>query len=148
MTTRTDRSQLSDVIRWALEVEDAPAMAAANWLARDINPDCPSAVALVTGASVPVQQLEQAKHVFKTMRMLGETKADRRLGGQLYLAAIAAALVHHGTRISRQSDRALQRALAKMVDDTTAPQELRTLASYALRWLGPPETNGRASTTH
>jgi hypothetical protein len=143
MTAKTDRSQLSDVIRWALEVEDEPAMAAANWLARDIDSNCRSAIDLLTLSTVPLDHLQQAKHVFKTMRMVGETKADRLLGGQLYLASIAAGLVHHGKRISRQSDRALRSALMRMVDDASVPNELRVLASNALRRLDMPGTNGQ-----
>lgn len=146
MNAKADRSQLSDVIRWALEVDGEPSTAAANWLARDIDSKCRSAIELVTLSSVPLEHLEQAKHVFKTMRMIGETKGDRRLGGQLYLAAIAAALVYHDQRISRQSDRALHRALTKMTVDTDVPNELRVLATNALRLLQPPDVNGEGQT--
>jgi hypothetical protein len=147
MNAKTDRSHLSDVIRWALEVEDEPATAAANWLARDIDATCRSAIDLVTLSGVPLEHLQQAKHVFKTMRMIGETKADRRLGGQLYLAAIASALAYHGRRISRQSDHTLHRALTQMADDSSAASELRVLARNALRKLKPPDANGQKQPT-
>lgn len=145
MTAHTDRSQLSDVIRWALEVEQEPATAAANWLARDIDPACRNAIELLTHSNVPLEHLRQAKHVFKTMRMIGETKADRRLGGQLYLAAIAAAIVYHDKRISRQSDRAMRRALTQMAEDKSVAPELQVLATNALHLLKAPDVNGETS---
>lgn len=141
----TDR-RLSDVVRWALEVQEQPATAAANWLARDIDPDCRSAIQLLTNSTIPLEHLRQAKHVFKTMRMVGETKADRRLGGQLYLAAIAAAIVYHDKRISRQSDRAVRRALVHMTEEKKIAPELQVLANNALRLMNAPEINGEVST--
>ncbi len=66
------------------------------------------------------------------MRIVGETVAARRLAARLYLAAIAAALVRHGERISGQSDAALQRALTSLLDDTEMPDPLRDLAGTAL----------------
>lgn len=148
MMTSKNLSHLGDAIRWALEIDDDPAAAAANWLARDIDPTCRSAIELVTFSSVPLEHLRQAKHAFKTMRMIGETKADRRLAGLLYIASIAAAIVYHDKRISRQSDRALLRALTKMAEDTSVANELRILATNALRLLPKPNqesTNGESS---
>lgn len=126
----------TDALRWALESEANPALAAADWLARDIDPMQESAIALLTQPNVPLAHLEQAKDVYKTMRILGETTADRRTGGRLYLAAIAAALSMHGARITRQSTRALQRALRTMLDDPESPEELKMLAGRALLVLG------------
>jgi hypothetical protein len=138
-TSGADRSHLSDVIRWALEVDDRPEVAAANWLARDIDPTCETAVELLTRSGVPLEHRKQAKQAFKTMRMIGETPADRRLGGQLYLAAIASALVHDGSSISRQSNAALVRALKRMIVDSSVKNDLRVLAKRALAVL---ERNG------
>ena len=126
------RKRLGDALRSAVESTVDPAMAAADWLARDIDPDQPSAVDLLTDSSASLETLRKAKDVYKTMRILGETPADRRLAARLYAASIGAALVVHGTRISRQSDSALKRGLLKLQDDAEAPDPLRKLAGTAL----------------
>lgn len=135
MTTPHDTHSANDMsraLRWALDAGGDSATAAADWLATDIDPNAPSAVALVTASDVAIDQLEAAKSAYKTMRVVGETAADRRMGGRLYLAAIAAALVHHERRISGQSDRALRNGLKAMVDDPEAAPALRELAARAL----------------
>ncbi|MHC4948705.1 MAG: hypothetical protein ACYTG1_10640 [Planctomycetota bacterium] len=119
-------------LRWALADSADPAMASADWLAHDVDPGYPGAVALLTDPHVSLRTLRRAKSAFKTMRIVGETARDRRLGARLYLASIAAALVHHGQRISRQSDAALTRALRSHVDDKRMPASLRHLAGTAL----------------
>jgi hypothetical protein len=119
-------------LRWALEASLDPAMATADWLAQDIDPRAAGAVALLTSQHTPLEHLRKAKSSFKTMRLVGETRADRRLGARLYLAAIAAARVHHGAAISRQSEKALARALESLLEDQHAPQPLRSLAGMAL----------------
>jgi hypothetical protein len=126
------RRQLSDALRSAVEAAVDPAMAAADWLARDIDPGRSSAVELLTDPDTPLETLRKAKDVYKTMRILGETAADRRLAARLYAASIGAALANHRTRISRQSDSALKRGLQSLQDDTEAPKPLRTLAGTAL----------------
>lgn len=125
-------ARLNHMLRWAQESSNNPAMAAADWLARDIDPNAPSAMTLLTRRDVSLDHLKQAKDVYKTMRLIGETAADRRLGGRLYLGAIAAAIVVHNTRISRQSTSALIRALMLMTTDPEAHRPLRQLAQEAL----------------
>ena len=127
-----NKTQLSDALRWALEAEADPAMASADWLAMDIDASQPSAVALLTDPSVSLSQLREAKAVYKTMRIVGETSADRRLGARLYAASIAAGLVRHGQRISRQSEAALQRAFRGLMNDEAMPATLRDIAGKAL----------------
>jgi hypothetical protein len=119
-------------MRWALDAEADPAMASADWLAMDIDATQPSAIALLTDPSVSLSQLRRAKSVYKTMRIVGETSADRRLGARLYAASIAAGLVRHGRRISRQSDAALQRAFKGLMDDESMPSALREIAGKAI----------------
>jgi hypothetical protein len=126
------RKRLSDALRSAVESTVDPAMAAADWLARDIEPDCASAVDLLSDTTVSLETLKKAKDVYKTMRILGETPADRRLAARLYAASIGAALVVHRTRISRQSDAALKRGLQSLQDDAEAPDSLRKVAGMAL----------------
>ncbi|MEE9129073.1 MAG: hypothetical protein V3T84_03575 [Phycisphaerales bacterium] len=130
--TTIPREQLSDVIRCALEASIDPAMAAADWLARDIDPNYSTAIGLITDRSVSLEHLQQAKSVFKTMRVLGELSADRRLAAKLYAATIAAGLVRFNCRISRQSDDALRRGLQTLLDDVMMPDRLRDLAGAAL----------------
>ena len=128
-------NEFSQAFEWALESERDPAIASADWLARDLDADCASAVALIVDAGTPLPVLIRAKHAFKTMRVVGETAADRRVGGRLYVAAIAAALVHHGRRISRQSDAALRRGFYSMREDAEVPPVLRDLGVAAVRAL-------------
>ncbi len=126
---------ISDALRSALEVAGDPAMAVADWLARDIDPNQPSAVALLTDPDVSLENLRKAKSVFKTMRILGETSADRRLAARLYVAAIAAALARYNQRVSRQSNEALLRGLCSLLEDAQMPDRLRKLAGSALSAL-------------
>ncbi len=133
------REQLSDVFRSAVEASADPAMASANWLARDIDPKYNTAAELLTDSTVSLETLRKAKDVYKTMRILGESSADRRIAARLYAASIGAALVHHGCRISRQSDSALQRGLQSLQTDMRMSQPLRRLAEAGLIMLaGPP----------
>lgn len=130
------RKNLSEAFRWAVEAAADPAIAAADWLARDIDPDRGSAIALLTDRLTPLDNIRRAKDAYKTMRLLGETPDDRRLAARLYAASIAAGLAHHGRRISRQSDSALRRGLHSLRDDVEVPEPLRRLASDALDFLG------------
>jgi hypothetical protein len=107
-------------------------MASADWLAADIDPTCTSAVSLLTAETVSLADLRKAKSAYKTMRVVGETAADRRMGARLYAACIAAALIRHGRRISRQSDAALHRAFSGLLDDASMPHPLRDIAGKAL----------------
>ncbi len=126
------RQQLSEVLRSAMEVSVNPAMAAADWLARDIDPQRSSAVALLTDPKVSIENLRKAKDVYKTMRILGESSTDRRVAARLYAATIGAGLIHHGKRISRQSDAALTRGLTSLQADMDMPEPLRRLAEAGL----------------
>ncbi len=130
------RERISDAFRSAIEASLDPAMAAANWLARDIDPSRTTVVELLVDPTVPIEQLRKAKDAFKTMRIVGETATDRHLAAQLYAAAIGAALVYHNRRISRQSTRALRRGLTWLQEDMEIPEPLRSLARSALSVLG------------
>lgn len=133
---RDRASQLGEALRWAIDSSMNPAMASADWLAMDINGSRESAVALLAESSVTVAQLHKAKNAYKTMRIVGETSSDRRLGARLYAAAIAAGLVWHGERISTQSDAAMRRAFQGLLDDKSMLPPLRDLAGQALSMLG------------
>jgi hypothetical protein len=127
-----DAGHMSDMLRWALDSMHEPALAAADWLARDIDPEQSTAAALLTNPQITLAQVKQAKSVFKTMRIVGEKSADRRVGARMYAGAIAAALVRHQQLITRQSDEALKRAFQSLLDDRKMPAPLRDLAGMAL----------------
>jgi hypothetical protein len=135
MNAPLNGSSIHEALRWALEENTDSSMASADWLVRDIDPDQPSAVALLSSADVSLKNLKLAKDAFKTMRIVGETAVDRSLASRLYLASIAAAMVRHGERISQQSDRALRRGLESMARDPHVARKLRELAEQAQLWL-------------
>jgi hypothetical protein len=136
-----EAGHMSDMLRWALDSIHEPALAAADWLARDIDPDQPTATALLSNPSITLEQVKQAKSVFKTMRIVGEKSADRRVGARMYAAAIAAALVRHNEFITSQSDDALRRAFQGLLDDKRMPAALRDLAGMALCALAEKAKN-------
>lgn len=119
-------------LRWVLDSLHQPAMAAADWLARDIDSTQSTAAALLANPSITLAQVRQAKTVYKTMRIVGEKSADRRVGARMYAAAIAAGLVRHGKKISTQSNAALKRGFQALLDDHKMPTALRDLAGMAL----------------
>jgi hypothetical protein len=123
---------MEDALRWALESMSQPSMTAADWLARDIDPAQPTVVGLLTSPTLTLTKARQAKTVFKTMRIVGETSADRRIGARMYAAAIAAALARFRVRISTQSDAALKRGFQGLLDDRSMPMPLRDIAGTAL----------------
>lgn len=131
-----EHTRVSEPLRWALAESQDSAMASADWLAHDIDSQYGGAVELLTDGRVKIEALQSAKGVFKTMRIVGETAADRRIGARLYVGAIAAAIVHHQKRISRQSDPALERAISSLIGDKRVPAKLRHLATTAERMLG------------
>jgi hypothetical protein len=129
---------MGDALQWAIDALHQPAMASADWLARDIDPSHPSATSLLTNVTVTLEQIRQAKAAYKTMRIVGEKAADRRIGARMYAAAIAAGLVRFNRKISTQSDEALRRGFQGLLDDRKMPQPLRDLAGKALCVLNSP----------
>lgn len=113
---------------------ESPAIVA-DWIAGVIDPQRPSATHLLTDREVPLSNLEKAKDLYKLMRVYGESSSLRRVGLRLYAASIAAALVHHGQRISEQSDTALSRGLHFLLEDLEMPAPLRVLVVEALEKL-------------
>ena len=139
-----DRTHIADAMRWALAASTDPALASADWIASDINPSCVTVEALLTDPEIDLIRLRRAKSAFKTMRVLGETARDRRLGARLYAASIAAGIVWHQRRVSAQSDQALRRAFHGLLDDADMPQSLRDLAGRALCELSQTRTMDEA----
>jgi hypothetical protein len=127
-----DAEETVSAMQWAEAIGRDDAMASVNWLAADIDAARPSAEQLLLDPASGVDALIAAKSAYKTLRVVGESPVERRLGARWYAAAIAAGIVHHGTRISSQSDRALDRAFAALVDDDTMPPSIRELVVRAL----------------
>ncbi len=127
-----DPERTSAALGWAAACGPDDAMASVNWLAADASPAHGAAEPLLSDPDAPLEALHSAKNAYKTLRVVGETAEDRRQGARWYAATIAAGLVHHRTRISSQSDQALDRALADLVDDTDMPPTIRELAVRAL----------------
>jgi hypothetical protein len=133
-----------EALQWALEVLNEPAMASADWLARDIDPTQQTAVGLLTNPKITRAQVKQAKAVFKTMRIVGEKAADRRIGARMYAVAIAVGLVRFGEKISTQSDDALDRGFQGVVNDRRMPEELRNMAGKAICMLRELKDSARS----
>lgn len=128
----TSPEETVSAMRWAEAVGNDDGMASVNWLAADIDPQRPSAEALLVDPGVPLDALIAAKSAYKTLRVVGESSVERRLGARWYAATIAAGIVHHGVRISSQSDAALDRGFAALVDDESMPAPVRELVVRAL----------------
>jgi hypothetical protein len=132
---------MADALRSALDSLRQPALASADWVAHDIDPAFSTAADLLSSPDITLTQVQQAKAVFKTMRIVGEKAADRRIGARMYAAAIAAGLVRHDTRVSRQSTAALKRGFQSLLDDRRMPAPLRDLAGLALCKLNGNENS-------
>lgn len=128
-------SRIALALQWAIEATGDPALGAADWLVRDLSPRHAGAFALLADPAATLEELRRAKTVFKTMRVMGETPGDRDLAARLYAATIAAALVHHGERISTQNDASVMRALSSLELDAALPDSIRHVASLALQRL-------------
>jgi hypothetical protein len=135
---RVDPGMLRETLSWVLLSESGADWTIADHIAREFEPRCHGAVDLLTSDETTLETLLRAKDHFKTLRMEGETAEDRRLGAHLYAAAIAAALVSMGERISRQRDDSLRRAFRRMSADRALPAPLRDLAQRALERLDSP----------
>lgn len=136
--TELDPGTMHGMLSWIRASAGTPDMAIADLLARDLDPACQGAVDLLTSDATPVEILARAKGLFKTLRIAGETRHDRRMGAVLYASAIAAALVRFDERISVQRRDTLRRAFAQVESDAALPPELRAIARDAIARLTAP----------
>lgn len=123
---------ICEPLRWACRVEHDAPMLAADLISTDI---CGRVSENMFLESPSLEDLITAKDCYKTLRLLGERGADRRVGAYLYLVAIASAMIHHDTRISRQSTDVLRRALGNMRDERRLTRSLRLIAVKAIKIL-------------
>lgn len=122
---------LSWAYAWAFEPDQSPVLAGASWLAREIVPDAKSPFDAILAPATSAGQLEELKSAFKLLRTTAASAAERSLAARLYAATIAAALVRHGTLITRQRDESLRKAFEELESDTTLPDRIRELGSLA-----------------
>ena len=127
---------LGDTLRWAFEFDEAPAMAGARFLTREIVPDAKDPFAAIDDPSTTVRQLEDLKGAYKLLRTSGATAPERSLAARLYAATIAAALVRHGALISTQNPFALVSAFEELAADPDMPERTRETATLAVDALG------------
>lgn len=132
-----DRTDLRAAMRWALDATASPGHAATDWLASEIVPGARDAAHALASASTTLEQLASLKVAFKAQRQGGATAVERNRAARLYAASIAAALVHHSTRITRNSDAALLSAFVALRDDADIEEPLRDLARAAAKLMRP-----------
>ncbi|MCZ6835163.1 MAG: hypothetical protein O7G85_05250 [Planctomycetota bacterium] len=117
------------------EMADESPSVMVDWIAQVIDPQRPSALAILCDAQTPLESLVKAKNMYKMLRVHGQSKGQRRMGRRMYAASIAAGLVHHQARISEQSDRALARAFHFLMLDDVMPAPIREIVAYASNYL-------------
>jgi len=106
-----------------------------RWLPVDLGLPHRDLVAVLSDSATSVADLRATKEFLKSVRILAAGSGERRLAAQLYAATIAAALAHHGVRLSTQSPPALRTALSELASADVSPH-LRTLAEAGLKALG------------
>jgi hypothetical protein len=129
------KQNLRDALNWAVESESDASMATADWLTQDANASYMSVFNMLNDPAVPIMTLVQLKEAFKAWRIMGESSRDRRMAACCYALVIAAGLVHHGRRISSQSDSALRRSLLAIRADHLCADKVRGLIDQAIRLI-------------
>jgi hypothetical protein len=124
-------TSLGDTLSWAFELDQSPALAGATWLTREIVPDAQSPFDAILAPSTSPAALADLKSAYKLLRTTAASAAERSLAARLYAATIAAALVRHGTLITRQRGEALRRAFEELEADDSLPERIRELGSLA-----------------
>ena len=127
---------LGDTLRWAFELDESPAIAGATFLTREIIPAARDPFDAITTSAASLQQLEDLKGAYKMLRTTGATAPERSLAARLYAATISAALVRHGTLITRQTPFALAKAFEELAADSEMPERIREIGGLALDALG------------
>lgn len=122
---------LYQTLDWVLRSLDNPTLAAADWVAQEVDPSRPSAVALLTDPATPLSRVERARTFYMALRADGESNAERTIGGRMAIAATAAALVYHGARITAHDDDALTAAFRAAEQDNAVPAPIRALLGQA-----------------
>ncbi len=118
----------SKILEWVLDTANSPAVTLTTWIAREIEPTATSAIDLMADPATPIDRLTACKDAFKQLTLDAETADDRTLGAVYYAVSIAAAMANHKTRISRQSNHALENAFRNIWIDEGADLRIRDIA--------------------
>jgi hypothetical protein len=127
------RADLHAAMRWALDATSSPGRAATDWLASEIVPGSRDAANAIASTTTSIEQLVSLKVAFKAQRQGGASAAERNRAARLYAATIAAALVRHSIRITRNSDGSLLSAFVALRDDEDVEESLRELGGAAAK---------------
>jgi len=92
---------------------------------------------LLLGPSTNLDDLKALKQYAKTLVRQSATDAAKAVASTIYYAAIAAALVRHGEKITQHSDEDLDRGLALLAEKEWMAPELGQLLTQA-RQRRPP----------
>ena len=127
---------LSDSLRWVLALGANPSQSPIDWIAIELDPESSNAAEAITRsqpeADSDLDRLQLLKSGFKSLRLSGETSADRRVAARYYAATIAAGVVRHKTWITEQRAERATSAIKDLHEDQSIPESLRTLAAQAL----------------
>ncbi|MFO0961845.1 MAG: hypothetical protein U0625_02950 [Phycisphaerales bacterium] len=126
---------LHETLSWVLRSIDAPAQAAGDWIAYEVDESRASAIALLTDPTAPLSRIRRARVLYSALRAEGETAEERTIGSRLAIAAAAAALLFHGERISNHDDAALAAAFRSVVTDAGTAPEIRFMVQMAEKKL-------------
>lgn len=133
-------SSSAEPLKWVLQAtsnpDATPAKMLVCWLAQEIDPTLTDLDGALVDSRTPLVLLNSLKDAFKHLRREGETGDDRSIAATYYALTIAAAIVNHRMRISRQTDEAIEDALRICWNDESCDLRLRDLcwrAFYALR---------------
>lgn len=127
---------LSDSLRWALALGADPSQSPIDWIAVELDSDSIDAADAICrslpDAEQDLDRLQLLKSGFKSLRLSGETGADRRIAARYYAATIAAGVVRHKTWITEQRKERVTTAIKDLHEDESMPDSLRVLARGAL----------------
>ena len=123
-----ESSASSKILEWVLDTANSPAITLTTWIAREIDPSATTAIDMMADPNTPIDRLTSCKDAFKQLTVDAETADDRTIGAVYYAVAIAAAMANHKTRISRQSNHALENAFRNIWIDEGADLRIRDIA--------------------
>lgn len=135
LADRPGGDPLYQTLEWVLHSLDDPALAAADWVAQEVDPSRPSAEELLGDPQTPLSRVVRARSFYMALRADGEGAPERTLGGRMAIVAAAAALVYYNERITPHDDAALAAAFRAAEQDPAVPAQLRALLKKAIEAL-------------
>ena len=127
---------LSDSLRWVLALGANPSQSPIDWIAVELDPESRDAAdsicRILPDVEADLDRLQLLKSGFKSLRLSGENRSDRRLAARYYAATIAAGVARHKTWITEQRKERVTTAIQDLHEDQAMPESLRELAGQAL----------------